>query len=153
MRLRLGAFARYRPRVLTVILLAAIVAAIWLANSIEDYRLRKYHSTARPPPQSELQFNVEEASEADFRGIADQNLSYGWPLLWRQYVVEFTMGTGPFIIAQNYSPARLAGNLGIWLVMLAAPASACEWLLRRYRPRWPFSLRTLLVAVGLAAVL
>lgn len=147
----LAAVSRYRPRALTLVLLAAIVAAIWLANSIADYRLRKYRSTARPPPPSELQFNVEEASEADFRGIADQNLSYGWPLLWRQYVVEWTMGTGPYIIAQNYSPARLAGDLAIWLVMLAAPAGACEWLLRRYRPGWRFSLRALFVATGLAA--
>lgn len=151
MRLRLGGFARYRPRVLTVILLAAIVAAIWLADSIEDYRLRKYHSTARPPPQSELQFNVEEASEANFRGISDQNLSFGWPFLWRQYVVELTMATGPFIVAQSYSPVRLAGNLAIWLVLLAAPAGACEWQLRRYRPGWRFSLRTLFVVTGLAA--
>ena len=153
MRGKLASLWRYRPRALTLILLAAIVAAIWLANLIGDSRTRTYRSPARPPPQSELQFDVEEASKAEPSAIFDQNLSFGWPLLWRQYVVEFTMATGPFIIAQNYSPARLAGNLAIWLVMLAAPAVVCEWLLRRYRPQWRFSLRTLFVATGLAAAI
>ena len=153
MRLRLGTFSRYRPRALTLVLLAAIVAAIWLANLIGDCRFRRHLSTTYPPPQSELQFDVGEPSEADQRGVFNQNLSYGWPLLWRQYVIELTMATGPFVVAQSYSPARLAGNLAIWLFMLAVPAGACEWLLRRHRPRWRFSLRTLLVATGLAAAL
>lgn len=52
---------------------------------------------------------------------------------------------------ENYNASRLAGNVAIWLVMLAAPAGVCEWLLRRYRPRLRFSLRTMLVAMGLAA--
>src|SRR6185312_1340615 len=73
MRLRLGAFSRYRPRALTLVLFAAIVAAIWLANLIGDYRLRRYQSTAYPHPQSELQFNVAEASP-DNSGRFDQNL-------------------------------------------------------------------------------
>jgi hypothetical protein len=114
--------SRYRPRVLTLVVLAAIAAVLVVANSIEEHGSFGYN----------------------------YNLSYGWPLTWRQYTIfAWTLK----VVDENYSAGRLAANIAIWLVMLAAPAGVCEWLLRRYRPRWRFSLRTLLVATGLAAVL
>ena len=134
MRLKLGAFSRYRPRALTLVLLAAIVAAVWLANLTADYRTRKMDDED-PPPRPNCRLSVEEPSEADQRGVGTRTC----PMAGRCFGASMS-SSSPWARARsswrrNYSP-RLAGNLGIWLVMLAAPASACEWLLRRYRPRW-----------------
>ena len=75
-------------------------------------------------------------------------MSYGWPLLWRQYLI--VGGYGIEVVGETYSGIRLAINAAIWLILLAAPAACCEWVVRRYRPRLRFSLRTLLAATALA---
>ena len=151
LRRLLAAFSRYRPRVLTLVVLMAISGLLVLANSIGVSTARSISSQTYPPAASELQFEVGKPAPS---GSSFLNLSYGWPIVWRQYVIFAWM---PAVLGENYSAARLAANLVIWLLLLAAPAVACEWLLRRYRPRWRFrlrlrfSLRTLLVATGLAA--
>lgn len=140
----LAAFSRYRPRALTLLPLGAIAALIVLANLSEEFhpRTNDLSQVRRPPAESDLQFDLGEPAKYWTHGL---NISYGWPLLWRQYVV---LG---MIVGENYSAGRLAANLAIWLVLLVAPAALCEWLLRRYRPRLRFGLRTMLAAVGLTA--
>lgn len=149
----LAAVSRYRPRVLTLVLLAAIAGLLVRANSIGVSTARSNPSKTNPPAAEELQFDVgKPAPGGSFYG----NLSYGWPLTWRQYVI---FAWTPEVLAENYSARRLAANLAIWLALLVLPAGICEWLLRRYRPRWRFrprlrfSLRTLLIATGLAGSL
>lgn len=132
MRLRLGAFSRYRPRVLTVVLLVIIAALIVLANLTYDRH--------------------DASAEAGSPGVF--TLSCGWPLTWHRRVVRLTptlVGSG--VLGWQWSANRLAANVAIWLIILAASAAACEWLLRRYRPRPRWSLRTMLAAVGLGAAL
>jgi len=79
-------------------------------------------------------------------------MSYGWPLLWRQRILWFTYGPSG-VLGDCFSPVRLTCNLAVWLVLLAAPAAACEWLLRRHRPRFRWSLRMMLAATAAAAAL
>lgn len=73
--------------------------------------------------------------------------SYGWPLVWHRFV---SFDHGP-MIGWYWSASRLAGNVAAWLVMLAATIGVCEWLVRRYRPRFRWSLRTMLAGMGLLA--
>ena len=146
------AFNRYRPRVLTVLLLAAIAALIVLANMGEEYSSRKFDPATSPLPTSEWEFELGEplADAQKFSNLA--NMCYGWPLIWRQYVLARGWN-GVDAVGECTSPGRLAGNVAIWLFLLSLPAAICEWLVRRYRPRLRFSLRSMLVLVGLAAAL
>jgi hypothetical protein len=73
--------------------------------------------------------------------------SYGWPLVWHRFV-SFEYGN---TIGWYWSASRLAGNVAAWLLMLVATASVSEWLLRRYRPRFRWSLKTMLAVTGLLA--
>ncbi|HUY91437.1 MAG TPA: hypothetical protein VMV10_22045 [Pirellulales bacterium] len=145
-----AAFSRYRPRVLTLAVLAAIAGLIVLANLSEEYSPRAV--TRIPLMPADLQFEVGEPGTAglDFTG-GYVNMSYGWPLLWRQYVVGLGYSFG--VVGEFYSASRLAGNVAIWLTMLAVSVGLCEWLARRYRPRIRFSLRTMLASTGLIAAL
>lgn len=115
-----AAFSRYRPRFLTLVVLFLIAAPVALANFSNDMSF----------------------------GHHFDHTSYGWPLIWHRYV-DMDWGQGTETLGWYFSGPRLAGNLAIWLFMTAAPAGACEWLLRRYPPRLCWSLRTMLVAVGL----
>ena len=73
--------------------------------------------------------------------------SYGWPLIWHRFVyIEYGETIG-----WHWSASRLAINLAMWLLMLAATASVCEWLSSHYRPRFRWSLRGMLAAMGLLA--
>ena len=153
MRPKLGSFSRYRPRVLTLVFLAGIAATIVLANLSEEFSDRKLDpQTPRfPPLPAELEFDLgEPLAKAPFSSL--RNMSYGWPLVWRQYVVAYAL-SGFVAIGEYHSAGRLAGNMAIWLALLAIPAGFCEWLLRRYQPRLRFSLRSMLVVVSLAAAL
>lgn len=146
-RRSLAAFSRHRPRVLTLVVLMTIAGALVVANSIGVSTARSNPPKTHPPAAAELQFDVGKPAPG---GSSYGNLSYGWPLGWRQYVI---FAWTPEVLAENYSAGRLAANLAIWLVLLTAPAGACEWLLRRFRPQLRFSLRTLLVATGLTGSL
>ncbi|HVC98297.1 MAG TPA: hypothetical protein VND64_31800, partial [Pirellulales bacterium] len=114
---------RFCPRVVTLIVLIVVAVPIVLANLSQDGAIMMFG----PDP------------------------TFGWPLIWRWRNVQHWYGA-PTVLDENYSAARLAGNMAMWLVMLAFAGGACEWLLRRYRPRLRWSLRTMLAALGLAAV-
>jgi len=126
MRLKAGAFSRYRPRILTLVVLFVAAMVIALAN---------------------LSFDIA------FVGFLDlQYQSHGWPLIWHRVVRSGWEHYGCRTVGWYYSVPRLAANLAMWLVMLAALAGASEWLLRRYpRPRW--SLRSMFVGVAAAAAI
>lgn len=142
MRRFLNAFSRYRPRVLTILLVAAIGALIVLANLSDEVRAR----IGPPPPPNGLAFDAREATNDDYDLW---NVSYGWPLLWRQQVITISFFGG--VTGECHSAGRLAANVAMWLAMLGLPAAICEWLLRRYRIGLRWSLRTMLAAVGLIA--
>lgn len=117
---RFGSAARSRQRVLTTLALMLVAAIIVLANlSTDDAPLGLW--VTRP--------------------------SYGWPLIWRWRDVQPWYGATTEL-DENYSPFRLMLNLAIWLVILGATGAACEWLLRRHRPRFRWSLRVMLAAVA-----
>lgn len=121
MRLRLGAFAGYRPRVLTLVVFVAIAALIFLANFVG--------------------------------GAANsEKVAYGWPLIWHWHtilVAPSVVGVGRW----EYDRVTLCTNATLWLLILAAGGGACEWRLRRHPLRFRWSLKTMLVAVGIAAAI
>jgi len=122
---------RYRPRlhrmprVTTLIVFIIISALTLLANLSRD--------------------------DSPERGGLTIQCSYGWPMIWYRYIDMVNM------VCLNrewdYSAARLVGNLVIWIAMLAAAGLAWEWLLRIFRPRLRWSLRTMLAGVAGAAML
>lgn len=151
MRFNLRAFARYRPRVLTVGLLIVIAALLALSNLSDEIRPRR-----QEVPQSLAQLRFE-AGERDHqyaeKNVSDAhwlNVSYGWPLIWRQYVVLLPWGMP---VGECRSQSRLVANLLLWLTLLVGPTVACEWLLRRYQPRLRWSMRSMFAGVAVVAVL
>lgn len=125
MRRLFRAFSRYRPRLLTLALLALIAALITLSNLSPEQSL----------PQRDW---------TDFG-----HKSYGWPLIWHRYVLcDRSRDTVGWYVSYR----RLAANLTIWLVILVVPLAMCEWLLRRYPPRWRWSLRAMLAVISLIAL-
>ncbi|HET6879385.1 MAG TPA: hypothetical protein VFI31_04495 [Pirellulales bacterium] len=119
---------RYRPRIRWRLRLTTVIVLMIVAASIV---------------LANLSFDLQQPP---FRA------SSGWPLIWYWHAYLGVMGT-PLFHGWDYSAARLAGNLAIWLLILTVAGLMCERLLGRYRPRLRWSLRTMLVAVGLAAVL
>ncbi|MGH7140575.1 MAG: hypothetical protein ACREHD_32995 [Pirellulales bacterium] len=153
MRQKLRGISRYRPRFLTLVVLLVTAALLVLANCSDDFCQRRMATRTRgsetllPTSQIEWPFDVEEPETGDpFVGQA-WNLSFGWPLLWNQYIT--LQGYGYVVVGWRYSASRLAGNVAMWLVMLLVSAGGCEWLLRRYGLRW--SMRTMLAAVAILA--
>jgi hypothetical protein len=75
--------------------------------------------------------------------------SYGWPLAWHWYWVA------PWdnVYGWDFSAARLAGNIAVWFGTCALVSLLWERLLRRFQARLHFSLRTMLAAVAVVAVL
>ncbi|HUY92127.1 MAG TPA: hypothetical protein VMV10_25520 [Pirellulales bacterium] len=169
MRRMFAVLARLRPRVVTLLLLASIAASITVANLSGECGERKVvpgpelpadfwsnKNFVGTPPKliSKLDFDVREPTAEDQSSSnAMYCMSYGWPLLWRQYLFLGIGYPAACVVGEAYSSRRLVANLAIWLFMLATPAAVCEWLLRRYRPRLRFSLRTLLAGMGLVAAL
>ena len=151
MRLRLGACNRYLPRLLTVMVFGTVAGSLVLANLSDEMSRRAKTPAALLDVPS---FDLAEPDPADVgMGIYQSwSLSYGWPLLWNQYVCAFTGGPSG-ITGWCYSPTRLAIDMAAWFVMLAAPTAACECILRRYQPRLRWSLRAMLAAVGLFGVI
>lgn len=148
MRSKSAAFPRYRPRMLTLPMIAATSALLVLANLSDDVLRRGGDARVAI---ANLRFDVSESADGE-PVFGFWNMSYGWPLRWHQYVHALTPGPSG-VIAWRYSAIRLVGNVAMWLIMLAAPAAACEGLLRRFRPRFRWSLRSMMVAVGVVAVL
>lgn len=127
-------FSRYRPRIVTLMVCAALAAMIALSNLTYDQARHRLGDVG------------------DFT-----SKSFGWPLVWHRYVAgyfctppdhEYVRGD----IGWYWSPLRLAADAVLWLAILAAPMAATEWLLRRYRPRLQWSLRTMLFVIALAGV-
>lgn len=166
-RRAIAAFARYRPRVLTLLLATLVAVLLLLVNLTGELGTRRVPAGSLPTDKvrriglggaanTDLNLTIDfDIREPDAEDRSMDNslgcMSYGWPLLWRQYLI--VGGYGWAVVGETYSGARLAINAAIWLVLLAAPAACCEWLLRRYRPRLRFSLRTLLAATALGAAL
>lgn len=117
--------ARYRPRIATLLACAAVAAPTILANCCP-----------RKPSQPALVIFVME-------------VDYGWPLIWCRRSYD-SAKPQPWNLVR-YSLPALAGNLGILLAMSATVGIPCEWRLRRHPLRWNFSLRTLILAVGILA--
>ncbi|HEX5445649.1 MAG TPA: hypothetical protein VFW87_17610 [Pirellulales bacterium] len=151
MRLNLRTISRYRPRLLTVMLLIVIAALLVLSNLSDEIRPRHQEKSKSP---AELGFQSREADGPYQGGIGGMllNVSYGWPLLWRQYVIVHGYGLMN-VIGECHSRSRLLVTFCMRLVLLIVPAAACEWLLRHYQRRLRWSLRTMLAAVALAAAL
>jgi hypothetical protein len=117
---------RWRPQATTLLLLTLVVALTVLANlSTEN----------RSPMEAE----------------PSQRYCYGWPLIW--YWQDHVMIWWQGLYEWNFSAAAAASNAVIWLAMLAVIAQVCGRLLRRYPPRFRWSLRTMLGAVALVAAL
>lgn len=76
--------------------------------------------------------------------------SYGWPLIWHRYVFLPYPGV---TVGWYYNLPRLIGDSSVWLILAAASGGACEWFLRRYRPKPRWSLRTMLVVVGICGAI
>src|SRR5437016_6034418 len=95
-----GSFARYRPRSLTLIVLIVLAAPIVFANLSSDEWM------------------------GDMSGLLPYP-AYGWPLVWC-WRNSYFGGMGVAMLDWDCSAARLAGNLAMWLVMLAAAGGACE---------------------------
>lgn len=122
MRLSLSSIWRSRPRMLTILVFAAVAATIALSNLSCD-RQWVY-------------------------GISYK--SYGWPFVWHRYVV-LQIGYYPGTIGWYWSWLRLAVNIAIWIAALAVAAGAAEWFARRHPMRPAWSMRAMLIFVTLAA--
>lgn len=83
-------------------------------------------------------------------GAWGQN-SYGWPLVWYRHIDLPTMAG--LLRFSDYSAAALTGNVVAWLATLVAAAIGWQGLLRRYRPRFRWRLRTMLAVVTIAGAL
>ncbi|HEV3004961.1 MAG TPA: hypothetical protein VGX78_10895 [Pirellulales bacterium] len=121
----------WRPRVTTIFVLMIVSAPTLLANFSFDV-------VGTPSPPYMMERWVTKAS-------------FGWPLTWYWCVLVNGKGLGLFR-GWDYSAVRLAGNLVIWLLMFTVVGLTWEWRSRRYWPQLRWSLRTMLVAVGLVAV-
>lgn len=146
--------SHYRPRILTLFVMGLIAAIVTLANLSDDV-CRRAESVDINGRASDVAFDARERRLTTPAGgvYGEYNVSFGWPMLWRQYVLAITPIVPSGVFACCYSPARLGLNLVLWLIIVAAPGAACECLLRRYRPGFRWSLRTLLATVALVAAM
>ncbi|HVC98985.1 MAG TPA: hypothetical protein VND64_35300 [Pirellulales bacterium] len=95
------------------------------------------------------------ANLSGFEPDADsmQGEYYGWPLIWYGHLPGYgVMATVIRAESWEYSAPGLVSDLLAWFLVLAVTGLTWEWLVRRYRPRFRWSLKTMLAAVGLVAV-
>jgi hypothetical protein len=112
-----------RPRVSTLIPMVFVVAPIVLANLSHDGEPNSW-----------------------------QGEYYGWPLLWYGHIPAVGMFSAVSPERREYSAPGLFGDLLVWLLILVMTGAAWEWLVRRYRPRLRWNLKTMLAAVGFVAI-
>ncbi|HET6879769.1 MAG TPA: hypothetical protein VFI31_06430 [Pirellulales bacterium] len=134
------------------ILAAVLTACQWL--------LRHYRPPLRAKPRpttlvllvllSVLMVLANLSSDTEVEFGATTQHSYGWPCIWYRYI---DLAPLQLLRVWDYSTARLAGNLLVCLVALVAAGLVCESLLKRYQPRFRWSLKTMLVGVTLACAL
>lgn len=123
--------SRYRPRLLTLLVLCMTTAVLALANLSPEIRA------------------VEDGDPQFSAHI--KKVSFGWPLTWRRYVLFLSPGGGG-VSGWYCNSGRLAIDLFYWVLSLTAAAAGSEWLLRRFRPRFRWSLRTMLATIALVAL-
>jgi hypothetical protein len=77
--------------------------------------------------------------------------AFGWPLTWYW---RSSSESAPDWTVSRYDESALATNVAIWLAIIVAVLAACEWLLRRYRPRlhWRPRVATILVLIVVLAM-
>ncbi|HWB09913.1 MAG TPA: hypothetical protein VG826_11835 [Pirellulales bacterium] len=141
----------------------AVDVAVWLAmlaavDVVCQWLLRRY----APPGRYRIRLPTLLALSVLATPIVLANLSrdiprfwgpgpkYGWPWIWRWQDVQGWYG-GSTELDQNYNTIWFAANLLVWVAMLSAAAFICEWLWRRFQPRFRWSLRTMLTMVTLVA--
>ncbi|HWB11432.1 MAG TPA: hypothetical protein VG826_19535 [Pirellulales bacterium] len=116
---------RWHPRAAVAVPLTLVAACTVLAN-----------------------LSFEEAGPSRFRDY----FNYGWPLIWyRRVDIFIPIGPGAHVQEWDYSAAGLAGNLVLWILLLATTILVWEWFARRYRPRLRWSLRAMLIGVAVVA--
>jgi hypothetical protein len=130
--LKLRSLWRYRPRFLTLVVVAIVAAPMVLANLSSDI----------------------EASKPMAKAV------HGWPFVWHWHNLA-PLATGPpvggdaspiyAIYSWDFSVGRLVANLAFWLLVVALPTAACEWAKLRYGLGPRFSMRTMLAAVAIVA--
>jgi hypothetical protein len=130
MRLNPRALWRYRPRFLTLLLFLIVAGVLVLSNAAYVSMFGAYRRTG--------EWVYESYS--------------GWPLVWYRKVIK-DFGSPKGLTVWQVRPGRLAGDVALWSIMLGAAVGGCEWLLRRYRPRFRWSLRTMLIAVAITATI
>jgi len=133
-----------------VILAVTFVACEWV---LRRYRLRLHW---RPRVSTLFLLIMASAPIAlanlSFDSPRSWKASFGWPLIWVRYVIVSGKALGP-VRGWDYSASRLFGNLVIWLLILAVVGFTWECVLRRYRPRLRWSLRTMFLGVASLAML
>lgn len=127
-------FSLPRARLLTLIVLIGVAAAIALANL------------------SSQPVTIDFLEEIVLKGKAAER-PYGWPSAW--YWRSRSATLAPRWPVSRYSLFNLCVDLAMWLAMLASTAGAIEWLLRRYRPqlRWRPRVRTVIVQLLVTAII
>src|SRR5579863_2914880 len=98
------ALSRYRPRVMTLLVLLVIGALLVLGNLTDEV-----HPRRAPQVLSEADLTFDVRGPPEFQGDLQSALlvavSKGWPFLWSQYV--FQRGYGVVTVGWRYSAARL----------------------------------------------
>lgn len=134
------------------ILAAALAACQWL--------LRRYRPPVRARPRpttlpllvllSVLMVLANLSADTEPEAGPTAEHSYGWPWIWYRYI---DLAALQLLRVWDYSAARLAGNVLVCFMALAAAGIAWQSLLSRYQPRLRWSLKTMLVGVSLACAL
>ncbi len=131
-------FSLRRARLLMLIVMIVLMAAIGLANSSSE------------PVTIDLINKIIQKESVE--------RAYGWPVTWywrsARSVPEMPPRPSRFQWQVVRSSAScLIANLTIWIGMLAASLVGCEWLLRRFQPRlqWRPRLVTLLILMFVSA--
>jgi hypothetical protein len=132
MQLKLRAIWQLRPRFLTLIVFVVALALIVVANLSAELH------------------DAHQADDEDLRNGGLRTLAFGWPLTWHRFILLSTPALGG-ALAWQWNAVRFTGDAIVWLAILSAPVAACEWQLRRHRPRLRWSLRSMLAAVALLA--
>ncbi|HVX14003.1 MAG TPA: hypothetical protein VHC22_22655 [Pirellulales bacterium] len=139
-------------------------AAVWIvllvAAAGSQWVLRRYQPRIRwrPPITTVVPvilvsvLTVLANLSSEWPGRRVYNSNYGWPFAWYWHVeLHYPVVSPTYFLEWDYGAALLAGNLVLWLLMLAATAFAWERLMRHYRRRLRWSLRAMLVGVAVVA--
>jgi hypothetical protein len=134
--LQAEAFSLRGARFLTLVVLLLVAACIAVANI------------------SSTPLTVNNVGKALQAAVVER--PYGWPVpwYWRSPVVRPLPATNPIPIQwtwSRYSPAYLAADVALWLVILLVVSLCGEWLVRRYRSRLPWRPRAVTVFALLLA--